>query len=54
MMKDLQETYYKKIDDRWNILCPKVGSICVAKFSEDKQWSRAEIVGQFLRVLMLQ
>ncbi|XP_071800473.1 RING finger protein 17-like isoform X2 [Asterias amurensis] len=44
MTKDLQETYYKKVDDRWNILCPKVGSICVAKFSEDRQWSRAEIV----------
>ena len=46
LMKDLQDAYNKKIDDRWNILCPKVGSICVANFSEDKQWSRAEIVGE--------
>ncbi|XP_038076569.1 RING finger protein 17-like isoform X2 [Patiria miniata] len=44
MMKDLQEAYNKNLDDRWNILCPKKGAICVAHFTEDRQWSRAEIV----------
>ncbi|XP_022081724.1 RING finger protein 17-like isoform X2 [Acanthaster planci] len=44
MMKDLQEFYNRPLDDRWNILCPKKGTICVAHFSEDNQWSRAEIV----------
>ena len=51
MMKDLQDTYSKNLEDRWNILCPKKGDICVALFSEDKQWSRAEIVGENINIL---
>ncbi|XP_072018279.1 RING finger protein 17-like [Amphiura filiformis] len=45
MMKDLQEQYKKREQERWGILCPQIGMICVAKFELDSQWYRAQIIG---------
>ena len=47
MMKELQEQYKKRDQEKWGVLCPRVGMICVAKFELDQQWYRAQIIGRY-------